>query len=82
MQSEQLNESKHSEEERLRREISSHNNTVEKQKVFEDLHRKIQFFKQQMMNKRNNSPPQNSIYNNNVSGNMLNKSGNSGYNEY
>ena len=82
MQSEQLNESKHSEEERLRREISSHNNTVEKQKVFEDLHRKIQFFKQQMMNKRNNSPLQNSIYNNNVSGNMLNKSGNSGYIEY
>jgi chromosome segregation ATPase len=87
IQSEKLDESRRTEEERLKREITSHkNNNGEKQKVFEDLHRKIQFFKQQMINKRNNSPLQNNsaINNNNfnISGNMLNKSGNSGFGEY
>ena len=87
IQSEKLDESRRTEEERLKREMISHkNNNGEKQKVFEDLHRKIQFFKQQMINKRNNSPLQNNsaINNNNfnISGNMLNKSGNSGFGEY
>jgi chromosome segregation ATPase len=87
IQNEKLDESRRTEEERLKREMTSHkNNNGEKQKVFEDLHRKIQFFKQQMINKRNNSPLQNnSVINNNnfnISGNMLNKSGNSGFGEY
>ena len=87
IQSEKLDESRRTEEERLKREMNSHKiNNGEKQKVFEDLHRKIQFFKQQMINKRNNSPLQNNsaINNNNfnISGNMLNKSGNSGFGEY
>jgi chromosome segregation ATPase len=86
IQSEKLDESRRTEEERFKREMISHkNNNGEKQKVFEDLHRKIQFFKQQMINKRNNSPLQNNsaINNNNfnISGNMLNKSGNSGFGE-
>ena len=87
IQSEKLDESRRTEEERLKREMNLHkNNNGGKQKVFEDLHRKIQFFKQQMINKRNNSPLQNNnvINNNNfnISGNMLNKSGNSGFGEY